>query len=113
MVMQVANPYESPKEVGSPVAPSLPWSRVVVSSVLVFVGTCFLLLLDGQVFTNGLYCLGFLLASALLWAPDWRKHRLALLIHGLAFAALLIALPELHGQQKAFNDKVKEVRARQ
>jgi len=66
--MADANQYESPNSetvidvVARPIRPPYVWT-----TLLIFVGGCFLLLLNRQVFTNTLVFLGFTSASGMMW----------------------------------------------
>lgn len=81
-------------------------SRIVLSCLLLFVGCLFLLLMNGQLFTNQLVFLGFCAASGLLWLGPAREQRLAqwvIVVHAAVILATLIMLPGSYEFQKKFN----------
>lgn len=114
--MNTGNPYKSPRAAGS--APGdRPMNvpvRVGLSALLALPGILFLLLLNGQVFTNALVFLALWTASLAVWAPAairrraGRRRRLAVyvILGHLAFMlAIGVSLPRRYRWQKAFNAK--------
>jgi hypothetical protein len=110
--MVVVNPYDPPKTVGAVVATGFPWTRVAASSILLFIGFSFLLLVNGQVFTNRIWFLGFLAPSGLLWVRRWRESRRltlsVLLLHAILMLAIIASLPGRFREQNRFNEKMEE-----
>ena len=122
--MSISNPYKSPA--------ALPDSREEAAArrlrrpfawtgFLLFVGVIFLLLLNGQVFTNGIVFLGCAVLSATLWVPHLfpsprNEHaRLAfyiLLAHLVLIATFASSLPSRYRWQQGFNDTINELRER-
>ena len=89
--------------------------------LLLFIGSCFLLLLNGQVFTTSLVFLGFISISSVLWLPRVlrAKHkdhqRLAfyvLLGHAIVMIVFAVGMPDKYRRQQEFNSKVDEMRER-
>lgn len=89
------------------------------SGVLLLVGAYFLLLLNGQVFTNTLVFVACMAGSAILWGPlllrsrDEDHRRIALyVIFGHVILIILFAsgLSELHRRQQEFNDTRSRLR---
>jgi hypothetical protein len=83
------------------------------SIVLLIVGTGYLLLLDGQVFTNSLVFLACATASLAIWVSNRGKPRgtgslLMIALHAGIICLVLLALPANFRWQKAFNEKRKE-----
>ena len=80
------------------------WLRV--SIILLVVGTLFLLLLDGQVFTNSIAFLGCLTLSLVIWLFR-AKHGLLwgfmVGFHILAMGLVASGLRENYGYQRRFN----------
>ncbi len=109
------NRNDSPKSKteARPLRPPYFWSAVLLS-----IGGCFLLLLNGQVFTNALIFLGFATASGLLWIryvvrrgedATSRFGERVLLAHFVVLIAVVVGLPEKYRWQTAFNRKVNNV----
>ena len=90
----------------------------LLTGILLFVGTIFLLLLNGQHFTNRLIFLGFVVASALLWyqhrartrSRDPNAGRFALLIHLILLIAFAATLPDAYSRQNGFNNAIKRIK---
>jgi hypothetical protein len=118
--VETENPYE-PSETATqriattprPLRPPL-----VLSGVLLLIGACFLLLLNGQVFTNTLVFLGLCAASALLWirfvsrSERNRLRRLAWYVvfgHIVLIVALVPGLRHKYAWQKGFNAKMESL----
>jgi len=122
MAMNRDNPYRSPKTVAdghgdAVVDPMrLPWAW---SGCLLFVGVCFLLLLNGQHFTNGTVFVGAVVASGLLWiwpsvrsrSDDQRRVACYVLAAHVFFAIIFMSgLPQRHRRQQRMNDLRNELR---
>ncbi|HUE72513.1 MAG TPA: hypothetical protein VMP01_16635 [Pirellulaceae bacterium] len=91
-------------------------SRVTLSCLLVLIGSIFLLLMNGQLFTNRLIFLGFCGASALLWlwpalSREQRLARWIIGVHLVVMLATLVLLPASYEFQKEFNSKMEKLRA--
>ncbi len=88
-----------------------PAIRLAASCVLLFLAVCFLLLLNGQTFTNHLVAIMFCAASALLWVPLATKNRplalWAVLVHVLVIALIAAQLPESYHFQAKVNERAK------
>jgi hypothetical protein len=89
--------------------------------LLLFMGCCFLLLLNGQVFTNALIFLGFGAVSGLLWCrlvlgtkhQGYQRLAFGVIVgHIVVMTALMIGLPAKYRWQQEFNNKVNELRVR-
>ncbi len=90
----------------------------LLTGILLFVGTCFLLLLNGQHFTNRLIFLGSVAASTLLWyryrvrnhsrAPN--AGRFALLIHLILLVTFAATLPDAYSRQNGFNNRIERIK---
>lgn len=118
--MDDENPYVAssitPVEVAITDRPSSPR---LFSGILLSVGTCFLLLLNGQHFTNRLIFLGFVAASAILWyqhrahnhSRDANAGRFALLMHVVLLVAFAASLPAAYSQQNVFNKAIDHIKA--
>ncbi|MEM7316662.1 MAG: hypothetical protein AAF497_26310, partial [Planctomycetota bacterium] len=112
------NPYVAPS---APAAETeiidQPSPPRLLTGILLFVGTCFLLLLNGQHFTNRLIFLGFVAASALLWYRHRGRNRsrnpnagrFALLIHVILLVAFAATLPDAYSRQNGFNNAIKRI----
>lgn len=107
------NPYVAPSTtVNTPSPPRL------LTGILLLVGTSFLLLLNGQHFTNRLIFLGFTSTSGLVWywyrehaiSRDSSAGRLALLIHLILLIAFAATLPDAYSRQNAFNNSIKHIK---
>jgi uncharacterized membrane protein len=84
-----------------------------------FIGGCFLLLLNGQVFTNAIVFLGFAVTSSVLWLPiifrsKHNDHRRIAAWIFLGHLAVMIAfatgLPDKYDWQQKFNNAGNELR---
>lgn len=113
------NPYGAPSTTAVESAiVEQPSSPLLISGILLFVGTCFLLLLNGQHFTNRLIFIGFVAASAFQWyryrtlvhARDSDVGRFALLIHLILLLALAATLPDAYSRQNDFNNAIERLR---
>ena len=89
-----------------------PRRLIVFSSLLLFVGVVFLLLLNGQVFTNAVVFLGLCTISSLLWLPlrvptpckQYRRWEFYVLLgHLLVIIAFATGLRDRYHRQKTFN----------
>lgn len=113
------NPYVAPasptlndESTGSSSPPS------VLSGILLFIGMCFLLLLNGQQFTNRLIFLGFVSASGFLWfrhrarnhSCDPNAGRFAIAIHLILLIAFAATLPDAYSRQNDFNDAINRIK---
>jgi hypothetical protein len=87
--------------------------------ILLGIGGCFLLLLNGQVFTNTLIFLGFALASSSTWlraairSQQSRNQRLAFyVLFGHVFFIIVFAadMPDKYHWQQRFNEKTRDAR---
>ena len=96
-----------------------PRRSIVFSSLLLFIGVVFLLLLDGQVFTNALVFLGLCTISSVLWLPlrvptACKQHRrwvfYVLLGHLLVIIAFATGLRDRYHRQKTFNAAAERLR---
>lgn len=120
--MGVFNPFESPN--ASPEGPTpesesqLQRTPYVLTALLLSIGGCFLLLLNGQVFTNTLVFLACAAVSALLClptlltprSPDRRRLAFYVVIgHVAVILAIAVGLPGLHQKQQRFNDTRNEL----
>jgi hypothetical protein len=120
--MHAANPYQSPEssshdvtDTGArPIRPPYMWS-----GILLVIGVCFLLLLNGQFFTNTLVFLGLVVLSTILWAPvlvrarqnDYRRLALYVIFgHLVLIVFFATGLPEYHRRQQRFNNMRNELR---
>jgi uncharacterized membrane protein YjjP (DUF1212 family) len=116
--MPDGNPYESPKSksgvnaVARPLRPPYVWSVM-----LLFIGGCFLLLVNGQVFTNTLIFLGFGAVSGIMWiryvvlaskSAGARLGLYVLLAHVVVLIAFAAGLPGKYRWQQEFNRKVND-----
>ena len=118
--MPLKNPYESPTAVASGGAvPRATKPPFVISIVLWVFGVFFLLLLNGQHFTNGLVFLGAIVVSGVLWTRYFvrsnNRHRLAtyaLLFHLVIAVAVTTVLPKRYRRQQQFNNRINELRER-
>ena len=119
--MNDSNPYRSPRVSpdGAAGAPPRVAPRFVLTGVLLTVGVAFLLLLNGQVFTNALVFLGFCTASLVAWIPlvvrseNRGQRRLAFYV--IVFHVVLVlgtapSLPRRYEWQKSFNAKIESFR---
>lgn len=110
-----ANPYVAPSKTALKDEPSPPR---LLTAALLFVGTYFLLLLNGQHFTNRLIFLGFVTASAFLWyryrsrvhSRDSNTGRFALVIHLILLVAFAATLPDAYSRQDDFNKAIKRIK---
>jgi hypothetical protein len=100
----------------------------VFSVILLLVGASFLLLLNGQHFTNRLMLLAFVSASGLLWARYRYRllarandadgvdvagaGRFALVVHLILLIALAATLPSTYASQNEFNEGLKRIKTR-
>ena len=118
--MADSNPYSAPSALSDETVDAvidLSPPRLV-SCILLFVGTCFLLLLNGQHFTNAVFVLAFVLASAGLWmrfrarakAKTPTAGKSALMIHAILFFAFAATLPNAYTKQRNFNDAVNRIK---
>ena len=115
--MAEENPYVAPSSAAESNAITDPPPRLL-SGILLFVGTCFLLLLNGQHFTNRLVFLGLVAVSAFLWyrfrsrarAHDPNAGRFALLIHLILFLAFAVTLPDAYSRQSNFNNAINRLK---
>lgn len=116
--MADGNPYESPNSetgsaaVGRPPRPLYAWTLF-----LLFVGGCFLLLMNGQVFTNTLVFLAFTATSAMMWTQyafrsrqesSGRVDMYVLLAHVIVLIAFAIGLPGKYRWQQEFNTRAND-----
>lgn len=91
----------------------------VLTAILLLVGTCFLLLLNGQHFTNRIVFLASVAASALLWiryrtraySYDSNAGKFALVIHLILLIAFAATLPDAYWGQQDFNNTIKRIKA--
>lgn len=114
------NPYSSPPAIREASVASLPSAPRGISGGLLLVGALFLLLLNGQHFTNRLIFLGFVAASAFLWyrfrvrarsqAPN--AGRLALIVHLILLVAFAATLPDAYSRQSSFNNTIERLKMR-
>lgn len=92
----------------------------LLSGILLTVGTLFLLLLNGQHFTNRVIFVAFVASSAFLWfrfrlsnaSNDSVTGRIPLLIHVAVFVIFSATLPDAYRQQEKFNtrsDRIKTI----
>ena len=97
--------------------PTFSTARFCVSGLLLLVAVCFLLLLNGQQFTNSLVAAAICVFSALLWAPLAVKNRQValwvVLIHVLIVAVIVSRLPESYRLQERLNNRATSRRAHQ
>ncbi len=123
--MNQPNPYQSPDSCSTELAgvgvervSGPPYGRTVA---LLFIAGCFSLLLNGQVFTNALVCVGCLTLSSAFWIrflqtrpnpTQWRRGLGILVVHWLLIIAALVALPDHHRRQKQFNHMINELKQR-
>jgi hypothetical protein len=94
--------------------------RTPASVLLLIVGTCFLLLLDGQLFTNSLTFLTCWTASLIIRLSDpIRRTRHGLLqirslsmivLHIVLIAWIILCLPHSYTFQKHFNQRTEKMR---
>ena len=118
--MAADNPNESPTAAGSnqnvAVQPKPPF---VFSIGLCIFGMLFLLLLNGQVFTNALVFLACVFLSGLLWVRllvrsvvDERRHLAlkAVILHLMVLVGFSTGLPKKYRWQQRFNNSVNELR---
>jgi hypothetical protein len=121
VAMTSVNPHASPKATTSKFWKTPPPTRLafLVSGILLAFGVFFLLLLDGQVFTNTLVFLWLCTASCLVWVgmlPVLRgkdRERLAtyvILAHVVLIAAFSLTLPAKSAWQRGFNNRARETR---
>ena len=112
------NPYDSPSSASGRNAVS-PATRppYVSTMILIFVGGCFLLLLNGQVFTNTLVFLGFIAVSGTIWMCHaiWSRQNTrtrfrlyVLLVHVVVLIAFTFDLPAKYRYQQEFNKRVRD-----
>ena len=114
--MSEENPYASPTSADTEIAHHSPVILCVVTGILLLVGACFLLLMNGQHFTNRLIFLGFVSASGLLWlrfrvksrSRDPNAGRFALLIHLILLVAFAATLPDAYSRQSGFNNVINQ-----
>ena len=113
------NPYVAPTTTGiETTITDQPSPPRLLTGILLFVGTCFLLLLNGQHFTNRLIFLGFVAVSAFLWyrhrarnhSRDPNAGRFALLIHLILLVAFAATLPDAYSRQNGFNNASKRIK---
>jgi hypothetical protein len=117
--MADGNPYESPNNesgvnaVARPLRPPYVWSVI-----LLFIGGCCLLLLNGQVFTNTLIFLGFVALSGMMWIryvvrvsenAGRRLGAYVLLAHVVVLIAFAAGLPRKYRGQQEFNRRMNDV----
>lgn len=117
--MTEENPYVAPSsaESNTITGPSSP--PRIFCGILWFVGTCFLLLLNGQPFTNRLVFLALVAVSAILWyrfkcrahAHNPNAGRFALLIHLILFVAIAATLPGAYTHQNNFNNAMNRIKS--
>ena len=87
--------------------------RILASVVLWMIGIVFLLLLNGQVFTNTLVFIGCVAASAVCWLPlmfdvDVRRRAAALIaLHVFLLSIAVGFLPGNYQAQTRWNDGVR------
>lgn len=122
--MTTVNPYDPPlaknddavPNVAASIRPPYPWTIC-----LLIIGGFFLLLLNGQVFTNSLVFLACVVASGAFWlrfivrAGQIDQQRLAfyaLLIHAVFMIAFATGLPAKHRWQQGFNNNVRGAQQR-
>jgi hypothetical protein len=114
------NPYASPKTSGTNVDQWQHKSRwqSPTSIILCVVGTCFFLLLDGQVFRNSLVFLVCWSLSLIIWLRElWNSRHdpepkilVAFGVHVVAITFVCMGLPSNYAYQKGFNENVTRVR---
>jgi hypothetical protein len=121
--MDTENPFKSPEppredapRTARPLRPP-----ILLTGTLLVIGVAFLLLLNGQVFTNTIVFLAFCAASVLLWIrllfPADRNHhrRLAVVVvlgHLLIMLAFVPGLPGKYESQKKFNSRMERLHDR-
>jgi cell division protein FtsW (lipid II flippase) len=116
--MADGNPYESPncergiEAIERPLRPPYVWSVI-----LLFIGGCCLLLLNGQFFSNTLVFLGFTAVIAMIWiryvVRSWKNTRtwlgiFLLLAHVVVMIAYAARLPADYRRQQEFNRKMND-----
>lgn len=114
------NPYVAPSSTttGTAIADP-PTAPRVLTGILLFVGTCCLLLLNGQHFTNRLIFLACVACSGFLWyrfracahAHDPNAGRFALLIHLILLVAFAATLPDAYSRQNNFNNAINRIKS--
>ena len=99
--------------------PRVPMSRLVMSSLLLFIGGMSLLLLNGQVFTNSLVFLGLCMLSGLIWLPLAVRRRpwhllgcCVVAVHVAILLGVLCYLPSAYKFERAFDAKMEQIRAK-
>jgi hypothetical protein len=116
----MTNPFQTPAEISRPpsllATVSLP---VLVTGLAIIVGGVVQSLQNGQVFTNGLICIGLFGISGVFWAllawtrPQARRLALVLVaIHAAVLVALVFTLPSKRAFQDRFNAKMEAIRSR-
>jgi hypothetical protein len=116
--MADGNPYESSKHESSVNAVARPLRPPYVCSVLfLFTGGCFLLLLNGQLFTNTLIFLGFAAVSGMMWIryvlragknAGTRLGVYVLLAHVVVLIVLMAGLPGKYRRKQEFNRRMND-----
>ena len=111
------NPYAAPSTpAGTAIADSHSPPRVI-TGILLFIGTCFLLLLNGQHFTNRLVFLTLVAVSGSIWyryraraySHDPNAGRLSLMLHLILLVAFAVTLPDAFSRQNGFNSAIERV----
>ena len=105
------NPYSSPSTTGEASIALIPSAPRTITGGLLFAGTLFLLLMNGQHFTNRIIFLGFVAASAFLWyrfrvrarSQNPKAGRFALIAHLILLVAFAATLPSAYSKQAGFN----------
>lgn len=116
--MEDGNRHASPNsETGNPAVGRPPRPLYAWTLILLFVGGCFLLLLNGQVFTNTLVFIGFTATSAMMWMryalrsrkeSSGRLGMYVLLAHVIVLFVCVLGLPEKHHWQQEFNKRMND-----
>jgi hypothetical protein len=122
LAMGVDNPYQPPAARGGSQRATRqlrpPWTW---TSCSLFVGACFLLLLDGQVFRNTLVFLASLVLSLAIWTwfafrtPDSDQRRVAVYVvlgHACLVVWVCSTLSAAFERQSRFNSAQERVRQR-
>ena len=113
------NPYSSPSTTGVTSVILDPSAPRAISGGLLFAGTLFLLLMNGQHFTNRVIFLGFVAASTFLWyrfrvrarSQNPKAGRFALIVHLILLAAFAATLPDAYSQQTSFNKAIEAIKS--
>ena len=123
--MEPINPYQSPLSDAPHNDKHLPTShkrealtlRAAASGLLAVASLFFILLLNGQSFTNGMVVLLLCIGSASLWLPlvvkQGEHRRLAMIValgHVVLVVAICAQLPAQYEAQQRFNETMQQLR---